>query len=565
MLIRESERLYRRKRWSGVVVVRCGRRSRWPRPGRVFAWMAPLVLLPVAASAACTPPADLAARVQQRASAENYQALGSWYSDHQQFACAAKAFASASAIEPDSSSLAYLWGLSLSSAGDDSAALIPLRHAAALDASDIRPHLAAAAALDKLHRTADAEGEWRKALEIDASSTTALDSLAQDLIEQKDYASVVALLEKPQAAGTLSPAQIVDLGIGFAATARLDDAAKVLRDGLNTAPDSIEIADELGVVLMLMARDQEAYDVLQMAIQKHPDNQPTQVLYLRILVTSHSDQATAYAKQLMGKYPRQWEVLYLNGLLAARDGDYARARGDFDESIALRGNYGPSRTALGNALTHLGDLHGAKEQIERGIALGDDSPDVEYSLATVERSLGETEGAAQTLRRYQQLKNAQSDRVQAAGKAESGDQSMAAGNFSQAAALYRDALSTDPDEAILHYKLSRALDKMNDTAGETTELERAIELNPKLAEAQNQLGYLIVRNGDAARAETFFRAATQVEPSYVTAWVNLAATLASEEKWNDARQAVSRALEIDPDNAQARGIEKMIAETHPQP
>ena len=135
MLIRESERLFGRKRWSGAVRVRFGRRSRWLRPGRALGRIASLMLLPVAAFAACTPPADLAARVQQRASAENYQALGTWYSDHQQFACAAKAFASASAIEPDSAALAYLWGLSLSSADDDSAALIPLRHAAALDAS----------------------------------------------------------------------------------------------------------------------------------------------------------------------------------------------------------------------------------------------------------------------------------------------------------------------------------------------------------------------------------------------------------------------------------------------
>jgi Flp pilus assembly protein TadD len=125
---------------------------------------------------------------------------------------------------------------------------------------------------------------------------------------------------------------------------------------------------------------------------------------------------------------------------------------------------------------------------------------------------------------------------------------MANGNFAQAAASYRDALTSDPDEAILHYKLSRALGKMNDVAGETSELSRTIELDPKLAEAQNQMGYLDAHNGDLERAETYF-----------------AATLAGEERWVDARQALNHALQIDPENAQARQMSQDLSEVHPTP
>ncbi len=169
------------------------------------------------------------------------------------------------------------------------------------------------------------------------------------------------------------------------------------------------------------------------------------------------------------------------------------------------------------------------------------------------------------MRLYQQLKQARSDKVQAAGKAEEGDQAMAAGDAAQAATLYREALQADPDEALLAYKLSRALDKLKDIAGERTALERAIQLNPNLAEAENQMGYLAARGGDAAQAEGCFRAAVRASPSYVVAWINLAATLADEAKWQDARQALGHALEVDPDNADARKLSQALAEAHPGP
>jgi Tfp pilus assembly protein PilF len=514
---------------------------------------------------ACTTPASLSARLRANPTSESYAALGSWFGDKKQFHCAANAFASAAKLEPKSSSLAYLWGLSLYSAGDDTAALPPLHHATELDPSDIRPHLALGAVLDRLKRTTDAEAEWRRALAIDANSATALDSLSADLVDQKDYASVVALLDKPASGSERSPAQSLNLGIAFAGSAKLEDAARVLREGFNTDPDSLPIADELAVVLMLLSRDEEADGVFNLALQKHPDDQPTQLLYLRTLVSSHSEKAPQYAHKLLASYPNHWEVQYLNGLLASREGDNQQARTYLAQSVALHPRYAPGHTALGNVLARVGDLHGAKEQLEKGIALGDNQPEAQYSLAQVLRSLGESASAEEHLRIYQQLKNAQSGKTQAAGKAESGDEAIVAGNPQQAAALYRDAIVSDPDEPLLHYKLAKALEKMNDVGGEAKELERAIQLNPKLAEAQNQRGYLAARSGDSAHAEAFFRAASEASPSYVIAWVNLAATLASEAKWQEARKALDRALEIDPDNVEARRLGEAVSAAHPSP
>jgi len=530
--------------------------------------VAVILLLPGSSSlagVACTGPPELSTRVRSQPSSENYASLGSWFADRKKFDCAASAFATASRLQPQSATLDYLWGLSLYSAGHDDLALAPLNEAKQLDGSDIRPHLVLAAVLDRMKKSAEAEAEWRAALAIDPDSATALESLSQDLVDRKDYASVIALLDRPGTSRVRTPLESLNLGVAYAATAQLDSAAKVLREGLNNDPDSLPIADELSMVLMLQGRDAEAFAVMDLALEKHPGDKSTQLLYLRSMVSTHDAKAPEFARKLLAAYANDWEVQYLNGVLESREADFQTARAHLERSAALNPGSYQSQAELGSVLAKLDNLAGAREHLEKAIALGDSDPEVEYDLAKVLQRLGDTAQAQVKLGIYQQLKKARSDKAQAAGKAEVGDQAMASGDAAQAASLYREALEADPGEPLLAYKLSRALDKLKDIAGERTALERAIQLNPNLAEAQNQMGYLAARDGDRAQAEGYFRAAVRASPSYVGAWINLAATLADEGKWPDSRAAVGRALEIDPDNADARRLAQALADPHSGP
>ena len=415
-----------------------GRRLRHPL---TLAWVS-ILLWPVfaaAAFAACTPPPKMKLAIQAGPSAEKYANLGAWFGNQKQFGCAAEAFASAVKMQPVSESYQYMWGLSLYSAGHIAEAQEPLHTAARLNPSDVRPHLALGAALDKLKQTADAESEWRAALAIDPDSETALDALSQDLVDTKDYSAVVTLLGKPAETRVRSPLQSLNLGVAYASTARLTLASDVLREGLNTAPDSLPLAVELALVLKLLTRDDQAYSVLELALQHHPGDLNTQLLYCRMLVTGHSDKAPQLAKKLLLAHPSNWEVLYLNSVLEMQEGDYKQARTHLEQSVNLNPNDSKSQKALGDVLTRLQDLQGAREHLEKAIALGDSEPEVQYELAKVLQSLGDREQARQRLRIYQQVKKAQADRTQSAGNAEVGDQAMAAGDAAKAAELYRAA------------------------------------------------------------------------------------------------------------------------------
>ncbi len=511
------------------------------------------------AHASCTAPPSLQARLHNHLAAETYADAGKWFADRKQFKCAAEAFASAVKLRPDSASLTYLWGLSLYSAGEVAEALDPLRLAARLNPADARPHLVLGTALDQQSRTADAEREWRAALAIDPGSAAALEGLSRDLLIDKDYAAAIALLEQPARRGQRTPQQSLNLGMAYAKMLELKEASRVLREGLNTTPDSLALADELAIVLMLLGRPEEADTVLASALDRHPEDLNTQILYLRVLVSSQSERAPQLGHKLLLTAPHNWEVLYLNAQLEMREGEFPRARAHLEQSIALKADYFESQNALGVVLSKLKDFPGAREHLEKAIELGDSGPAVQYELAKVLENLGEADQAQEKLRIYQKMRKAEADRTLAVSKIESGDRALAAGDAAQAVALYRDALTDDPNEARLAYKLAMALDKTGDFASERAALQRAIELNPNLAEAENQMGYLAGKSGELAQAESYYRAAVHASPSYLRAWINLAATLADEAKWQDAKQALAHALEIDPNSNEAHRLDQAIA------
>lgn len=239
---------------------------------------------------------------------------------------------------------------------------------------------------------------------------------------------MIALLDKPGKERVQTPVQSLNLGIAYAGTVQLDRAVNVLREGLNDNPDSLPIADELAGVPMLLGRDREAFAVFDLTLSRHPDDQLTQNLYLHTLVSSNSENAPDLGRKLLAAYPDHWEVLYLNAVLESREGDFQTARAHLERSVTLNPGYYQAHDELGSILARQGNLPGAREHLENAIALGDNQPEVQYNLAKVLQRLGDTAQAQEKLRIYQQLKNARSDKVQAAGKAEEGDQAMAAGD-----------------------------------------------------------------------------------------------------------------------------------------
>ncbi len=69
------------------------------------------------------------------------------------------------------------------------------------------------------------------------------------------------------------------------------------------------------------------------------------------------------------------------------------------------------------------------------------------------------------------------------------------GNYDKAVSRYREYLSLDPNNAVVHFYLGADLDKQGKTKEAVSELKRALNLNPDNAEVLNYLGYLYAEQG----------------------------------------------------------------------
>jgi Flp pilus assembly protein TadD len=331
------------------------------------------------------------ARLQGKPDAAAFTDLGVWFAGQQKYDCAANAFATSLQMEPnqpDLAHVAFMFGVSLYLSGDAKEGIAALQQAEQLGFQDIKLHIILATALDASHSTKDAEDEWRTALMLDPESTTALDSLSSDLLLDKDFNGVIALLENPRLLGQRTPQQGLNLAGAYAGTARLDEAANVLRDALNTSPGSVALANRLADILVQLSRQDEAVAVLDLALAQHPEDPDTAIHYLETLMRAQPEKASEAAHRLMLAFPRNSKLLYLNGILDMKAGSLEQARAHLAQSLTLQPDDALAHEALGLVLAQLNQMTGAKEHLQKAIALGDNDPEVKENLAKVQRALG---------------------------------------------------------------------------------------------------------------------------------------------------------------------------------
>jgi tetratricopeptide (TPR) repeat protein len=522
----------------------------------VYAGTVALAISPPLWSASCVGPAHLEARVHAHPDADAYAALGMWFGQNHRSECAVEAFQAGLKLDPNSPRLPYLLGLSRYTAGRLQEAVAPLQRSVELDPKDEKAHLLLAAALTGLGREKEAFVEWQAALRINSNSKMALDGIAKILLETGDNETVIGQLSSMQLDENLT----LDLAIAYGRTGRLDDAARVLNQGLKASPNSTALTSSLVSVYVKQLRLEEADKAAQQLAVRNPSNIEAQRVYLQVLVLNAENQtAMPLAHKLLAQAPHDEDFLYLNGVLERAAGDFAAARKHLEEAANLDPNRYSTRFNLGCTLEQLQDYTGAKEQLLKAIDLAPNESESRFELAKVLRKLGETEAAQQQMLLYQRQMKDKSDQTYAAQKSTQAAEAVRTGDKQEAVALYREAITALPDNAGLHYRLAQVLNDLNDTEGERKALEQAVKIDPNFALAQFQLGILDTRNGSTGRAEQQFRLAIGASPGFVQAWIALAATLAAESRIPDALQAVDSALRIAPDNSDALELRKKLA------
>jgi Flp pilus assembly protein TadD len=309
-----------------------------------------------------------------------------------------------------------------------------------------------------------------------------------------------------------------------------------------------------------VSRTLDAEHLAEKTWRAHPDDVSVQTAYLRTLVINGDwGPAKPIGAKLLTEAPHAYDTLYLNGVMERQAGEYAAARDHLTEALAIHPDQQSVEANLGIALSHLQDPASAKVHLEKAIELGNTEPETHFELANVLRALGQTDDAKQEMLRYQQAVKDKDNTTLAVSKAAEAAQALGKGDTQRAVQLYKEAFDAAPKNALIGYRFSAALDQAGDMDNEQSVLEKVVAIDPSIALAQNQLGYLESRRGDYTSAESHFRLAVAAAPAFTQAWISLAATLGMESKFPEAQQAVASALRLDPQNGEAQHLSHDLA------
>jgi tetratricopeptide (TPR) repeat protein len=144
-----------------------------------------------------------------------------------------------------------------------------------------------------------------------------------------------------------------------------------------------------------------------------------------------------------------------------------------------------------------------------------------------------------------------------------GDQQLAAGHWSAAAAVYADVARDAPNLAAAQAGWARALIYANKPADAIEHAQKAADLEPKSAEFQALLALAFDWSGNPDRALTSGRRATELDPKLADGWAYLAEAETDKFRLKEASDALDRATAAGgADNPEVLRVQAYLAETN---
>jgi tetratricopeptide (TPR) repeat protein len=129
------------------------------------------------------------------------------------------------------------------------------------------------------------------------------------------------------------------------------------------------------------------------------------------------------------------------------------------------------------------------------------------------------------------------------------------GYLDQAEASFQQALRDDPLSAEALYGIGSVYLNQNKNAAARETFERAVKLHPNypgtLPDAWNNLGVIATREGRVGDSVPCFLEALRLDPHHLLSLDNLGNAYRSQKRWDEAREALERALQVAPRDPEA--------------
>ena len=506
----------------------------------------------------CKLPADAASAPAGTPPARVFDAEGAWFAEKGDLNCAVAAFKQALRLEPRLAEAHFDLGLVRQSQQQPAAAISEFRLALQYDPQLLQAHCALGSSLGD---ATEAEAEFSKALAADPQLVCALDGMAQVLVKERRYDAAIdewrqALRIQPDApdlqlalaTATYESAKAKQAdGLPALDGAGVADAIRLLTDLLKSHPDMTAAYFTLGNIYANERRDREAADEYQEVTRRIPNDTVALAAQVKALIDASAySEALAPARDYVRRKPNDSSGHVMLGTVYQQLGDYARAEPELELGAAKAPDDFEARYQLGLVLARMGKPDQALPQLRKAVALKPGDRAAQYQLVAVLRSLGQTKEAAQIVGQLRKQQSEESLNSQLASEGTKANDLLQSGNPTEAAQIYRHMLEENPDSAWTAYNLALALEAMNDMKGAEDTLRNAINIDPKLAKIQAELGQLELAKGDLQSAQKWLESALDLEPELVDARGNLAMVYARKGDLISAEKLLRQAIEDDP-------------------
>ena len=291
--------------------------------------------------------------------------------------------------------------------------------------------------------------------------------------------------------------------------------------------------------LLQLERHDDALIILAAAARLRP--QEPSVLYAQALTLTRLQrfrEAIIYLEKAVAADPGNADAWMLLGrLLTQHDGSLEailRATEAFEQALERRPDSVEIRLGLSRAYRRIGLYEEALEPLDGFATAGSVAFGLELARAQIQMQVGSYQGARATLR------HAIAEGAGALAYYQLGIVERNLGDLDAAQAALETATRLRPRllEAIL--ELGNLLISRQEFATATETLRHAVEIAPENAAAHNLLGLAILRTGDAGDAVPYFERALALEPTLANAIYNLALALRDLGRTERSRATMER-------------------------
>jgi len=134
------------------------------------------------------------------------------------------------------------------------------------------------------------------------------------------------------------------------------------------------------------------------------------------------------------------------------------------------------------------------------------------------------------------------------------------GEFDKSIGAFQRAIEINPKYADAYHNLGNTYVMMEAYDRAIPYFEKALSIRPNLWQSYQELGRIAYVKKEFDKAVEYFEQAIAIRPNEALLWTNVCQVYRASGETEKARQAVKHALSIDPQNQQARALEKLLKE-----